>query len=80
METLKGIDYNKYGTMTTEALITAGTYGLLGAQTILDWAPLIVVLIFIGKLSYEAFKYSHTLWKESNANEWMIVMQNGTMK
>jgi hypothetical protein len=76
---LQKIDFQIISEMAFGALTNVSELGVSGGQVALQWAPALVVLLFLGILTKHAFNLSQTLWKESKANEWMIVMRNGEM-
>lgn len=65
--------------MAKDAGMVLGGYAMQAGDTAIRWAPTLLVLYYLGLLGKAAFEYSKTLWKESKANEWMIVMRDGNM-
>jgi hypothetical protein len=76
---IAAIDFAKYGDLAKNGLLSAGTMGLSAGEVGLKWAPTLVLLVFLGMLGKQAFEYAQTLWRESKANEWLLVMREGQM-
>ena len=45
----------------------------------MDYGSALVVLLFLGYASFVAYQQAMALWRESNANEWMLVLRNGEL-
>ena len=45
----------------------------------MDYGSTIVTLLFLGYISWAAYSQAMSLWRESKANEWMLVLRNGEM-
>lgn len=45
----------------------------------MNYGSTLVVLLFMGYVAWKAYQEAMKLWKESAANEWMLVLRNGEM-